>query len=215
MPIAYLAMTHAQLQTPSFLRPHIESDNIRLLLDGIEYREGNPLTDAEWLLQTGEELVDAGLVLVTREEVWSQMETFFLWLADNYPSGYTDDDAAGEEIIFLSQNNRFYLEDYCAGAMTRKQLDLLTENKFKREKLKNLYKESYASCVPMKGPNEEFEPFKMELKDEARQWFKEIPEESPFAKEGWVQPHVRGPLKAFLKQWDADQIRLNPSSLGL
>ena len=35
-------MSTAQLQTPSFLRPHIESDNIRLLLDGIEYREGNP-----------------------------------------------------------------------------------------------------------------------------------------------------------------------------
>jgi hypothetical protein len=207
-------MSTAQLQTPSFLRPHIESDNIRLLLDGIEYREGNPLWDAECLLQTGEELVDAGLVLVTKEEVWNQMWVFFTWLAANYPSDYTDDDAAGEEIIFMSQNNRFYLEDYCASAMTKKQLDLLTENKFKRDKLKTLYRESYASHMPMKGPDEVFDPFKMELKDEARQWFKEIPERSPFAKEGWHQPHVRGPLKAFLKQWEADKIRLNtPLSL--
>lgn len=201
-----------QLQTPSFKRPYIESDNIRMLLDGIEYREGNPLTDAEWLLQTGEEIVDAGLILVTKKEVWSQMENFFLWLAVNYPSDYTDDNLDGEEVIFLSQNNRFYLEDYCAGAMTRKQLDLLTDNKFKREKLKNLYKESYASGIAMKDSDEDFDPFKLELKDEARQWFKEIPEKSPFAKEGWVQPHVRDPLKRFLKQWEADQICLSPSA---
>lgn len=198
-------MTINPLQTPSFLRPHIESSNIRLLFNGIEEREGNPLTDAECLLQTGEELVDAGLALVTKEEVWNQIANFFLYLAENYPSNYTDDDSEGCEILFLSQNNRFYLEDYCANAMVRKQLELLTENKFKREKLKDLYKESYASATTIKGVDEDFEPFKMELKDEARQWFKEVPEKSPFAKDGWIQPHVRGPLKAFLRIWDEDQ----------
>lgn len=188
-----------QLQTPSFERPYIESDNIRMLLDDIEYRHGDPLMDAEGLLQTAEKLLNASLTAVTKETIWAQIEGFFIYLDENHPSDFSSDDEEGEQIIILSLSNRFYLEDYCASAMTRKQLHLLTENKFKPDKLKSLYLESYAPSVAMKGADEDFEPFKLELKDEARQWFKGVPEKPAFAEQGWVQPHVHGPLRRFLK----------------
>jgi hypothetical protein len=188
------------LQVPSFRRPYIENDNIRMMLDDIERRDGNPLSDAENLLRVAEILMDVGLNTIPKETVWAQMESFFIYLNENYPSNFFDDDEQGEEIVILSLNNRLYLEDYCASSMIRNQLDLLTKNTFKRDKLKSLYFESYASSTALKGADEDFEPFKLELKDEARQWFKAIPEKSAFAEQGRVQPHVRAPLNQFLKE---------------
>ena len=192
-------MLYQQLQTPSFERPYIESVNIRMSLDDIEYRYGDPLMDAEGLLQTAEKLLNTGLTAVTKETIWAQIEGFFVYLCENHSSDFSIDDEEGEQIIILSLSNRFYLEDYCASAMTRKQLHLLTENNLKPDKLKSLYLKSYATSVTLKGADEDFEPFKLELKDEARQWFKGVPEKPALAEQGWVQPHVRGPLKRFLK----------------
>lgn len=194
-----------QLQTPSFKRPHIDSDYIGMMLDGIEFRDGNPLSNVENLLQVAEILMDAGLRTVPKETIWAQMEGFFIYLLENHPSEFSDDDDEGEQVIILSQNNHFYLEDYCTSAMIRSQLHLLTENKFQLDKLKSLYFESYARSVNLKDADEDFEALKLELKDEARQWFRAVPEMSSFAKQGWVQPHVRGPLKRFLKEIGEEQ----------
>jgi hypothetical protein len=194
-----------QLQTPSFKSPHIESDYIGMMLDGIEFRDGNPLSDAENLLQVAEMLMDTGLSTVPKEAIWTQMEGFFIYLLENHPSDFSDDNEEGEQIIILSLNNRLYLEDYCASAMIRKQLYLLTENKLKRDKLKNLYRESYAASVVMNNSEGDFEPFRQELKDEARQWLQLVPERSAFTKEGWHQPSVRGPLRRYLAEIGAEQ----------
>jgi len=193
---------HPCLQPPFFLEPHVDCTNIRMLLEGIRHREGNPLIDAEQLLQLGESLIDAGLVLVTKEETFEQMENFFLYLSMENPSDFCEDsEKTGDLSIVLSRDNRLYLEDFCASSMIKKQLKLLTENKFKREKLNSLYETCKEHTLTATTSTEDyFEPFALELKDEARKWFKEIPEKSPFVELGWVQPHIKGPLKKFIKE---------------
>ena len=188
-----------RLQPPSFLEPHVDCTNIRLMLESISYREGHTLIEAEHLLQIGESLMDAGLVLVTKEETFEQMENFFLYLSMENPSNFCADDNIDDPTIILSRDNRLYLEDFCASSMIKKQLELLTENKFKREKLNSLYDTCIGHKLKATTSTEDyFEPFALELKDEARKWFKEIPEKSPFVELGWVQPHIKGPLKRFI-----------------
>jgi len=187
-----------QLQAPSYWAPIIDCESISCLLTNLGVREGDPALNAQRLIDLGESLMDVGLVTWPKESTWAELTQVLDYIKVNSPSNFADDNEDGEEIIILSRRNREYLEDYCASTMMKKYLKLLTKHKHKREKLKTFFRNSYASDTAFGQSDDDFEPFRYECKDEARQWLAQIPEKSHFAPLNLTQPHVRPLLKQYL-----------------
>jgi hypothetical protein len=102
---------YSQLQTPLFSRPHFDFDSISHQFDAIEWREGDPVSNVEDLIQVGDRLVCLGLVLLPKEQGFQHLSSFLEELDE-------EDDFLVDDQLSLSISNKEFLVREFASWMT-------------------------------------------------------------------------------------------------